>query len=84
MNIKSRLMKLETQIVITDSNYCSCGKADEMHLIVPSIEDERGYCETCEGVCSRKKDVICPKCGKSFFIRVNSSNRSAINRYVIN
>lgn len=50
MNIKSRLKKLESQIIGNDSDFCDCEK-QPVFKIVPVGESEETnetiYCETC-------------------------------------
>lgn len=66
MNIKSRLKKMEDQIIKEDSEFCCCVRPLEIHVIEPDINKEKGYCETCNGVCLFDKDIPCDVCGKLF------------------
>ena len=67
MNIKNRLAKIESQIVIADSNFCNC--ENEIHLIVPSLTHENGFCRHCQGACQHREGSLCDKCGKPFLTK---------------
>lgn len=84
MNIKNRLKRMESQIIKEDGNFCSCDKEMEMHLIVPDVDNPKGYCETCRGVCSFDADEPCTMCGKSVLsetIVVTPRNEEAAGDY---
>lgn len=64
MNIKNRLKKMESQIIKEDGEFCSCPKEMETHLIVPDLNNPKGYCERCRGVCALDTDSLCKICRK--------------------
>jgi hypothetical protein len=64
VNIKSRLKKIEDQVITPDSNFCQCPSENVIHLIEPRLDEPRGYCAWCRGVCTFNPDLPCEKCKK--------------------
>lgn len=83
MNIKSRLKKVESQIVISDPRFCACDKERIIHLLEPSVTAAH-YCTWCKGICRLDKDAPCSICGKLMLfetVTVKPKNEGEENEY---
>jgi hypothetical protein len=61
MNIKSRLKKLQNQIIGNDSEFCDCEKEPHITVIIPTADGEG---ETIDGKPYEEPPEFCPACHK--------------------
>ncbi len=61
MTIKSRLRKMENQVIGNDSEFCSCDKEPQIIVLIPTAD---GKGKTIDGKPYEEPPEFCEMCGK--------------------